>query len=171
VPVTVRIRGIEYFDLVVAVDPRRDGTGSHSALLPPQARVTEDLGSFPAKRLSGASFFESCPTGQPAKALKTTRYRGISRIRLGLRVRIWATEASIWPLVSEATFWCLVFAEPITSMMSGARYGNRRPGRVDARHAANRCRARGCVGGHAHWACRAIRDKPEKRRRVGNHYR
>src|ERR1700730_7132412 len=52
-------------------------------------------------------------TGQPAKALKTTRYRGISRIRLGLRVRIWATEASIWPLVSEATFWCLVFAEPI----------------------------------------------------------
>jgi hypothetical protein len=56
VPVTVRIRGIEYFDLVVAVDPRRDGTGSHSALLPPQARVTEDLGSFPAKRLSGASF-------------------------------------------------------------------------------------------------------------------
>src|SRR6266404_575352 len=88
-------------------------------------------------------------TGQPAKALKTTRYRGISRIRLGLRVRIWATEASIWPLVSEATFWCLVFAEPITSMMSGARYGNRRPGRVDARHAANRCRARGCVGGLA----------------------
>src|SRR6266404_5808082 len=55
-------------------------------------------------------------TGQPAKALKTTRYRGISRIRLGLRVRIWATEASIWPLVSEATFWCLVFAEPIIGL-------------------------------------------------------
>jgi hypothetical protein len=42
--------------------------------------------------------------------LKTARYRGISQIPRGLYVTNWATEVPFRPLVSEATFWCLVFA-------------------------------------------------------------
>jgi hypothetical protein len=62
--------------------------------------------------------FESCRPSQPVRSppannrrpLKTTRYRDISQIPRGLRVGNWATEVLFWPLVSEAAFWCLVFA-------------------------------------------------------------
>src|ERR1700730_10497380 len=48
------------------------------------------------------------PTCQgPSKPRATAAF---SEIRLGLRVGNWATEAPFRPLVSEATFWCLVFA-------------------------------------------------------------
>ena len=62
--------------------------------------------------------FESSHPSQPVqsppvhmrKPLKTARYRGISQIPRGLYVTNWATEVPFRPLVSEATFWCLVFA-------------------------------------------------------------
>src|ERR1700738_2518422 len=65
--------------------------------------------------------FESCRPSQPVRSppanvrrpLKTARYRGILRIPLGLRVGNWAREEAFRRLVSEAVFWCLVFAGPI----------------------------------------------------------
>src|ERR1700738_3645420 len=57
-------------------------------------------------------------TGQPAKALKTTRYRGISQIPRGLRVGNWITETPFRALVSEPTFWCLVFDGPIDACLA-----------------------------------------------------
>jgi hypothetical protein len=67
--------------------------------------------------------FESCRPSQPVRSpplhmlrvLKTARYRGISRIRLSLRVPNWATDVPFSPLVSQATFWCLVFPSPSIS--------------------------------------------------------
>jgi hypothetical protein len=43
-------------------------------------------------------------TGQPAKALKTTRYRGILRIPLGLRVGNWAREEAFQRLGLRGRF-------------------------------------------------------------------
>jgi hypothetical protein len=67
--------------------------------------------------------FESSRPSQPVwsprvklpSRRKTTRYRGVSPISRGLRVRNWATELSFRPLVSEAAFWCRVFAGPMAS--------------------------------------------------------
>ena len=66
--------------------------------------------------------FESCRPKQPVRSppanvprpLKTTRYRGISRIWLGLRVGNYATEVLFQALVSEAIFWCLVLPDPLS---------------------------------------------------------
>jgi hypothetical protein len=60
---------------------------------------------------------ESCRPSQPVrsppasmrKPLKTPRYRGISQIWLGLRVRKAATKGLFRLLVSEAYFWRLIF--------------------------------------------------------------
>jgi hypothetical protein len=43
------------------------------------------------------------------RTLKAARYRGVSAIWVSLRVGNSVTEAPFRPLVSEATFWCLVF--------------------------------------------------------------
>jgi len=69
---------------------------------------------------SGMRRFESCRPSQPVgsppvnarKPVKTARYRGISRIPLGLGVTNSATEAPFCPPVSGAPFWCLVFVGP-----------------------------------------------------------
>jgi hypothetical protein len=76
--------------------------------------------------------FESCRPSQPVwspppnmrRRLKTTRYRGISRIPLGLRVGNWATEAPFRPPVSEATFLVSRFCRttPTHTNKRGARY-------------------------------------------------
>jgi hypothetical protein len=65
--------------------------------------------------------FESSQPSQPVRSppanvrrrIKTALYRGILRIPLGLRVGNWAREEAFRRLVSEAIFWCLVFAGPI----------------------------------------------------------
>jgi hypothetical protein len=69
----------------------------------------------------------SPPLNMP-RPLKTARYRGISQIPLGLRVGNWATEVPFRPLVSEAAFWCLVFAGrlapgPASTTSRGERCG------------------------------------------------
>jgi hypothetical protein len=48
-------------------------------------------------------------SGLPKSTCKRPRYRGISQIWLSLRIANSVTDAPIEPLVSQATFWCLVF--------------------------------------------------------------
>jgi hypothetical protein len=47
--------------------------------------------------------------GQHAKARQNRAVPRHSQIPRGLRVANWPTEVPLRPLVSEATFWCLVF--------------------------------------------------------------
>src|ERR1700730_6316821 len=74
--------------------------------------------------------FESCRPSQP--------------VQFGLRVGNWATEAPFRPLVSEATFWCLVFA--------GINLRLLRPARVCA-FTPSRIRRQKRSPGEVHTAC------------------
>jgi len=55
---------------------------------------------------------------QSAKAAQNHAMRRVSRVRLGLRVGIWPAKAAFRSLVSEATFWYLIFRRPSRNRLS-----------------------------------------------------
>src|ERR1700730_4686201 len=80
--------------------------------------------AIPIRTVSNPAAPSSQSGSPPAKVprpLKTTPYRGISRIWLGLRVGNYATEVLFQALVSEAIFWCLVLPDPLSVLVSSKR--------------------------------------------------
>jgi hypothetical protein len=73
-------------------------------------------------------------TRQTAEVVQNRAVRRASRVRLGLRLGIWPAKAAFRRLVSEVTFWCLIFRRPLFGRGPWYRFAIRfhAPGRRDA---------------------------------------